>query len=103
MAHINLIGLSKRQNINRRNILHRKMPFQQTGFQKELCVRKYMDHIIRHINREIYRRLPCTRFNFSENSTTESIQTFNVKAKFQVKTFTALNKLEVADDCDCDA
>ena len=103
MAHINLIGWSKRQNINRRNILHRKMPFQQTGFQKELCVRKYMDHIIRHINREIYRRLPCTRFNFSENSTTESIQTFNVKAKFQVKTFTALNKLEVADDCDCDA
>jgi len=53
-----------------------KMPFQQTGYQKELCV---------------------------QNSTTESIQTFNVKAKFQVKTFTALNKLEVADDCDCDA
>ena len=42
------------------------------------------------------------RDKFLENSTTESVQLFNVKAKFQVKTFTALNKLEVEDDCNCD-
>ena len=76
------------------------MPFQQTEYQKKLCVRKLLGYARASYLAALM--LHDIRAKFLENSTTESVQLFNVKAKFQVKTFTALNKLEVEDDCNCD-